>query len=93
MRAGKAELLSAHTVSRGSSSHAKWFLLNASPDLRMQIVGAAELDSRGYLRDLKAVSERGVRHSSLWVWSSPTAISIRCSGFCICGSSSQFTST
>jgi len=65
MRAGKAELLSAHTVSRGSSSHAKWFLLNASPDLRMQIVGAAELNSRRHLCDLKAVSERGVRHSPI----------------------------
>jgi len=34
-------------------------------DLRMQIVGAAELDSRGHLRDLKAVSERGVRQSPI----------------------------
>ena len=48
-----------------SSSHGEWFLLNGSPDLRMQIVGAAELDSRGHLRDLKAVSERGVRHSPI----------------------------
>ena len=48
-----------------SGSHAEWFLLNASPDLRMQIVGTAELDSRGHLRDPKAVSERGVRHSPI----------------------------
>jgi len=48
-----------------SSSHEEWFLRNASPALRIQIVGAAELDSRGHLRDLKAVSERGVRHSPI----------------------------
>ena len=40
-------------------SHAEWFLLKASPDLRMQILGTAELDSRGPLRDPKAVRERG----------------------------------
>lgn len=48
-----------------TGSHADWFLLNASPDLRMQIVGTAELDSQGHLRDPKAVSERGVRHSPI----------------------------
>jgi len=48
-----------------SSSHEEWFLRNASPALRMQIVGAAELDSRGHLRDLKAVSKRGVRHTPI----------------------------
>jgi pyrroloquinoline quinone biosynthesis protein B len=46
-----------------SGSEAEWFLLNASPDLRVQIVGTAELDSRGHLRNPKG--ERGVRHSPI----------------------------
>jgi len=48
-----------------SGSHEEWFLLNASPDLRMQIVGTPELDSRGHLRDSEGVGERGVRHSPI----------------------------
>jgi pyrroloquinoline quinone biosynthesis protein B len=48
-----------------SGSHAEWFLLNASPDLRMQIVGTLELDSRGHLRDPEGLGERGVRHSPI----------------------------
>src|SRR5246127_3835866 len=48
-----------------SGSHAEWFLLNASPDLRMQIVGTLELYSRGHLRDPEGLGERGVRHSPI----------------------------
>jgi pyrroloquinoline quinone biosynthesis protein B len=46
-----------------SGSEAEWFLLNASPDLRVQIVSTAVLDSRGHLRNPKG--ERGVRHSPI----------------------------
>jgi len=57
-----------------SSSHAEWFLLNVSSDLRMQIVGVAELDSRGQFRDLKAVSERSL----------PLATSAQSAGKLVC---------
>ena len=64
MRAGKLNS-SARTQCQVavSGSQAEWFLLNASPDLRVQIVGTAELDSRGHLRNPKG--ERGVRHSPI----------------------------
>jgi pyrroloquinoline quinone biosynthesis protein B len=48
-----------------SGSEAEWFLLNASPDLRVQIVGTAELDSRGHLRNPTGLGGRGVRHSPI----------------------------
>ena len=48
-----------------SGSHGECFLLNASPDLRTQIVGTPDLDSRGHLRDSEGPGERGVRHSPI----------------------------
>ena len=62
MRAGKLNSsLRTQCQVAVSGSHAQWFLLNASSDLRMQIVGAAELDSRGQLCEPEAVGEKGAR--------------------------------
>ena len=48
-----------------SGNHGEWFLLNASPDLRVQVVGTPELDARGRLCDPEGVGARGVRHSPI----------------------------
>ena len=91
---GKAELQSAHTVSGGDQQQpCRMFpaqCLSRPADANR---GRGGTRFPEHLRDLKAVSERGVRQAPLLVWSSSAAISIRCSGFCICGSSSQFTTT